>query len=429
MTRLQEIQIRLSESRSAINTIQAQDGERTDTDRTEITRLAKAIGEDEIEYRAALAAEGDSEREAREAAQRAGVDPETRERLELRGRVSLGAYLAAALSGRLPGGAEAEYGSAHAAPVGSIPLDLWETDRPQTAHGAALETRAVTPAPATGTGQTVAPVQPFVFAPSIAPRLGIEMPSVGSGGYSEMTITTAPPASAKVASADADDTAGALTAVTANPRRLSARMSVSLEDVASVGQSNFEAALRAATSMALSDEYDEQCIAGNGTSPNVAGLINQLTDPSNPTTIATFDSLVATFADQIDGLWASAVRDVSIVANVDAYKLSAKTYRGTAANGGPAITFADYAREAFGGWWTNKRMPATAATIARGIVYRMGRMGMRTAAHPVWNSVAIDDIYTLSQSGRRAFTMHLLVGDKVLLVQPSAYNLVEFKVA
>ena len=59
----------------------------------------------------------------------------------------------------------------------------------------------------------------------------------------------------------------------------------------------------------------------------------------------------------------------------------------------------------------------------------MGRTGIRTAAHPIWNSVAIDDIYTLSQSGRRAFTMHLLVGDKVLLVQPAAYGLVEFKVS
>ena len=67
---------------------------------------------------------------------------------------------------------------------------LFESDRPP-------ETRAVTPAPNTGTGVTVAPIQPFVFAPSIAPRLGIDMPTVPSGGYSEMTITTALPAAPK----------------------------------------------------------------------------------------------------------------------------------------------------------------------------------------------------------------------------------------
>ena len=232
--------LRLSESRSAINTIQAQDGERTDADRTEITRLAKAIGDDEIEYRGALAAEGDTERETREAAQRAGVDPETRERLELRSRVSLGAYLAAALSGRLPGGAEAEFSAAFNAPAGHAPFDLWEADRPQTAHGAALEMRAATPAPTTGTGVTVAPVQPFVFSPSIAPRLGIEMPSVGSGGYSEMTITTALPAHPRAKGADAADTAGALTPITANPRRVSARMTVAVEDVAQICGSTWQ---------------------------------------------------------------------------------------------------------------------------------------------------------------------------------------------
>ena len=33
-----------------------------------------------------------------------GVDPETRERLELRGRATFGGFLLAALQGRLPGG-------------------------------------------------------------------------------------------------------------------------------------------------------------------------------------------------------------------------------------------------------------------------------------------------------------------------------------
>ena len=211
------------------------------------------MGTMEVEYRAALAAEGDTEREAREAAAAATGDPETRERLELRGRSTVGAFLLAALQGRVPSGAEAEYAAAFNAPAGHIPIDLWESDRP-------AETRAATPAPTTGTGVTVAPVQPFVFAPSIAPRLGIDMPSVGTGGYSELTITTALPAVAKAKGGDADDTAGVLTPITANPRRISARMTVTLEDVAQIGQANFEAALRQNVSMALSDEYDDQAV-------------------------------------------------------------------------------------------------------------------------------------------------------------------------
>ena len=94
------------------------------------------------------------------------------------------------------------------------------------------KSRAATPSPSTGAGTTVAAVQPFVFAPSIAPRLGIDMPGVGSGSYSEMTISTALPASPKAKGVNADDTAGALTPVTAGPRRIAARMTVTHEDVA-----------------------------------------------------------------------------------------------------------------------------------------------------------------------------------------------------
>ena len=209
-------------------------------------------------------------------------------------------------------------------------------------------------------------------------------------------------------------------------------MTVTLEDVAAVGQANFESALRQNVSMALSDEYDDQAINGSGVAPNINGIVAQLTNPTDPTDVAAFDNFVAVFADAIDGLWAATPGEVAIVANVDAFKLSAKTFRDGSGGQSRAgdVAFSDYAKAHYGGWWTNKRMPATAATIARGIVYRMGRMGLRTACHPTWGTlISIDDIYSDSRSGQRHFTVHALVGDKVLLVQPAAYSLVEFKVA
>ena len=424
MTTKQRLETRASEIRQRLNEIAGIEGaEFTDAVRTESDALAIEFRDTETKLRAAILAEPAP---IVESGTEAG-DPETRERLALRSKANLGAFLLAALQGRMPSGAEAEYREACGFQDG-IPLDLWEGDRP------APETRAATPAPTTGTGVTVAPISPFVFSPSIAPRLGIEIVSVGSGGYSEMTIATSVPAAPKAKGADADDTAGALRAVTANPRRISARMTVTLEDIASVGQANFEAMLRQNASMKLSDAYDNQCINGNGTAPNVNGLINQLTDPANPTAVANFDQFVAGFADQIDGLWAARMREVSIVANVDAYKLSAKLFRDAAAADLGDISFADYAEKMLGGWWCNERMPATPTSgaddkIARGIVYRMGRPGMRTASHPTWGTVGIDDIYTDSRSGQRHFSLHTLVGDKVLIVQPDAYGLVEFKVS
>ena len=156
-----------------------------------------------------------------------------------------------------------------------------------------------------------------------------------------------------------------------------------------------------------------------------------MTDPTDPTAVAAFDDFVAAFADQVDGLWAGRPSEVSIVANVDAYKLSAKTFRdgtGGQSRAGERA-FSDYAQEHYGGWWTNKRMPASASTIARGIVYRMGQMGIRTACLPQWGSITVDDVYSNAGEGQRHFVMSSLVGDKVLLVQPDAYGLVEFKVA
>ena len=114
--------------------------------------------------------------------------------------------------------------------------------------------------PATGSGATLAPIQPFVFSQSIAPMLGIEMPSVGSGAYSEMTISTALSAAAKAKGAEQDSTAAVLTATTASPRSIRARLTLNLEDIAAIGQANFESALRENANAALSDGLDTQAI-------------------------------------------------------------------------------------------------------------------------------------------------------------------------
>ena len=414
--------VKVSEQRSRLAALAALD-DLTDELRSELDTLSKDHQTTEAQLRAAIAAEGvvDPEGDV--------VDPEVRERLELRGRVSFGRYLASMLTGQQISGPEAEYQAACKVP--GIPLDLFEQDRP-------VEVRvdAASGVPATGAGATLAPIQPFVFSESIANKLMIEMPSVGSGAYSEMTISTSLTAGAKNKGTVQDSTAAVLTPTTANPRSIRGRLTLNLEDIAAIGQANFESALRQNAQAVVSDALDSQIITGNGSAPNLDGLINQLTDPSNPTVIANFDAFVAAFADSIDGLWAPTMIDVAIVANVDAYKLAAKTYRDrvidTGNRGGVSLgdkTAADYLRAYTGGFWTNKRMPATDSTIARGIVHRKGRMGLRTACLPTWGSISVDDIYSDAASGQRHFTLNVLVGSKVLLVQPDAYALVEWKVA
>ena len=58
-----------------------------------------------------------------------------------------------------------------------------------------------------------------------------------------------------------------------------------------------------------------------------------------------------------------------------------------------------------------------------------GSTGIITRSLAAIAALAIDDQYTDSRSGVRHFSLHTLVGDKVLIVQPDAYDLVEFKVS
>ena len=109
----------------------------------------------------------------------------------------------------------------------------------------------------------------------------------------------------------------------------------------------------------------------------MTGLISQLTNPTDPTAVATFDAFVQAFADQLDGLWASTMMDVAIVTNVAAFKLAAQTFRGTAANGGPVETAAAWLSKMTGGFWCNSRMPATASR-------RLTAAAMNTSTPRVW---------------------------------------------
>ena len=421
MTLTQRLTIRTSEQRSRMAELAGLE-ELTDEQRAELGTLGTEHQDTEAQLRAAIASAPDAD-----PAIVPTVDPEVRERLKLRARSSLGRYLVASLTGQQIAGAEAEYQAACKVP--GIPIDLFEQDRE-------IRADVASGVPATGAGATLAPIQPFVFAQSIAPMLGIEMPSVGSGSYSEMTISTALSAAAKAKGAKQDSTAAVLTPATATPRSIRGRLTLNLEDIAAIGQANFESALRQNAQAVVSDALDTQVISGDGSAPNLDGLINQLTNPTDPTVTATFDAFVAAFADAIDGLWAPTMMDLGMVVNVDAYKLAAKSYRDrvidTGNRGGVSLgdkTAADYLRAYTGGFWTNKRMPATASNLARGIVHRKGRMGLRTACLPTWGSIAVDDIYSDAQSGQRHFTLNILVGSKVLLVQPDAYKLIELKVS
>lgn len=392
----------------------------SDDQRSELDSIEKSMPDLERRERAAVSA-CESEDQSTIVSEGA-ADPETRARLELRSRARVGPYLAAHLSGKHVQGAELELAQAAGVSAGEIPIELWE--RPEQ-----REQRDVTPAPGT-TGVNLDTLRPMIFAPSIHTDLMIDMPNVMSGTYASGTITTAATAAAKNKGEAVPDTAAAFSVETATPRRIGGALDLAVEDIAAVGSENFESILREHISMVLSAELDDQIINGDGNAPNVNGLLNQLTPPAAPAAgVTTYDRMLAVAAGGIDGLWATEIGQIGIVAGVDTYVLSLKNYRDIASAHLGEQSFAQFARDNLSFFRTNSRMPAKASHIQDGILCRKGRAGMRTAVLPTWGSISIDDIYTGSKSGQRSFTVSTLVGSRVILVQPNAYAQVKFRVS
>ena len=423
--RLRELRERQSKERGRMAELGLVD-KLTDEQRSELDGIETGTPDLERQIRASTVALESEERD-QETRTANEPDAERRERIELRSKASLSTFLRCALSGAPVVGAEAELRSA--AGVDGIPLEIWDVAR---------ETRAATEAPGT-VGVNLDRIRPAVFANSIAPRLGIEMPRVESGTFASATISTSLTAASKVKGADAVADAAAFEVTAITPKRISARLSIQAEDVAAVGQANFESILRENLALVLSDALDDQAINGDGTAPNLTGIFERLIDPTAaPTAVSDFDAFAAAHAGGIDGLWANTLKDVAIVCGPATMALSARTFQ-TATNYKGELSAAAYAEANTAGLSTNKRMPPadtfmTVDDVQQAILYRKGRsmMGgagaMRTAVCPHWNEISIDDIYSGSASGTRAFSMHVLLGD-VILVQPAAYAQIAFKVA
>lgn len=294
MTTSQKIELRLSVVKQRLNEIAGLDGDDfTDEVRSEASSLEKEYPDLETRHRTAILADGTTTTETRSVET---GDAQERERLELRGKASVGRYLLGAARGKVDG-AERELADAAGIPDGAIPLELWNAERRDAQMQ--LETRDVSAAPTT-TGINLDLIRPAVFAPSVVDKLAVEMPMVESGTYATGTITTLATADAVAKGDDVPETAAAFTVMTTTPHRVGASLNLAAENIAAVGQQNFEAVLRQHISLVLSSELDRQMLNGDGTSDDLTGMFQRLTDPTAaPTAVATFDTLVGGFADAL----------------------------------------------------------------------------------------------------------------------------------
>ena len=423
MTESQKIEMRRSRVRERLAAIGQLAGDaHTDEIEAEERALQDEYGSLEVRHRSAIISEDAALDDAKGDA--GDLDAEQRERIELRSKARLGVFMRAALTGRMVTGAEAELQAASG--VDGIPIELWDVPKPEQRSA---EHRTITPAGAT-VGINLDPIRPAVFAPSIADKLMIDMPRVPSGTYATGTISSTAgsvlTADAVAKSAEVPQTAGAITVGTASPKRVGASLGLTLEDIAAIGQANFESVLRQNVSLVLSDELDDQLINGTGQNDDLTGIFQRLDNPDAPAAAAeTWERLIAIQSSGIDGLWASMLSQIAMVVNPETYRLMASTVRSGNAADQTALEHMTRVGESV---WTNKRMPAKANHIAQGILCRKGRPGMRTAVSPTWGSISIDDIYGGARKGERYFTVSAIVGD-VILVQKSAYAQIAFRVS
>ena len=246
MTAVQRLQVEQSELRQRINELLDKGAESlTDEERTELTTKTTRAQATETELRAAITVEGDPHHRDHHV-NVDGLDSEQRERIELRSKAKLSSFLvsAAAAGACRCNGAEAELQAA----AGVAGHSDWSCGILRSLPSSA-QVPSTAPSPRRRAPWVSISIRSarHVFAQSIAARLGVDMPRVDEWHLRNRDhhhVGRSRSALAKRSGVAIDPAAGAITVSTATPKRISARLELVLEDIAAIGQDNFESILR-----------------------------------------------------------------------------------------------------------------------------------------------------------------------------------------
>ena len=318
---LRDIRARQSKARQRMAEIGLMaEADVTDEIRSEQDKLENSVPDSERALRAATVAVEQEEAEQREAAKKGDkpeVDAETRERLELRGKVRLGRYVGFAMDTRTPDGAEAEYNEALGIGGNRFPLELLAPPEKR------LEARATT------TADTTTMPRRWVdrlFSETAAMRLGITMESVPVGSASFPVTTAGSSAAQRGRTEAAADGAWTIGVTELKPTRNAVRAVFSIEDAARIP--GLESALTRDLRMALTEGIDRAIFIGDSGANENAADITGLNTAANvtETTITQANKVkgketLEAFVNMLDGKHATMLADLNIVAAVGAGRL------------------------------------------------------------------------------------------------------------
>ena len=391
--------LKLSEIREKLNGLNAT-ADPTDAQKTEERDLIASQKTTESEYREALTAESEAESHP------TTPDSETRERLQLVSRASIGAIFAAATEHRSTDGAESELQAALHMTPNQVPIDLLR---------APVEERAITPAP-THVGTSQQPVLLPIFASGDAAFLNVDQVTVPSGDVAFPVLTNRPTVGGPHDdSTEVGETTGAFSAELVKPQRLQTSFEyrrVDAQRFPIMGES-----LRAALNEALSEALDMQIISGADGLLGGTNLDNHAT-----AAIDTFGSYVSKFAfARVDGRFASGVSSVKVLMGSAGYAHAGSAYRG----GESQESAIDRLMTIGGGVRVSPHIAAVASTKQKAIV-RLGTRRDMVAA--IWSGVTlIPDEITRAKQGEIVITAVMLAAIKIL--RADGFHKTEVKVA
>ena len=398
--RLRELRERASRERQRMAELAREDA-LTDETRAELDTLEAGVPDLERLIRAAQVAVDEEEAEQRAAgaaARQPQGDAEDRERAGLRAKVKIGGYVAAAVEQRAADGAEAEFNAALGIAGNRFPLELL----------APVEVRATT-----DTDTTTAPRRWLdrLFAGTAAERVGVTMESVPAG-VASFPVTTAGASAAQRGRGEAAAEAAWTVGVSElKPTRNATRLIFNVEDAARIP--GLESALTRDLRMALVEGVDRAIFLGDaGASEDtaditglqtVAGLTEQSITQANkilgPGTLGAFTGLV-------DGIHATGLGDLRVVASIGAWRLWEDTIINAAADN---VTLAAFLRTAGLTWTARGEIEAATDDGDFGAFVGRARGIEGAAVAAVWEAgELIRDPYSGAAKGEIALTLSYL---------------------
>ena len=399
MTKLQQLQVKMSEQRQKLNDLVGVE-DRSTEQQSEMESLTADLQKLEPELRAALVADDKTP-----TIETRGEDSESVELRALIHDASAGRILAAVHSRKNTDGREAEL-QAHFKVGGN-----------ELPHAMLVEHRAQTQAPGNVATQQAEIIQP-IFGQTGAAHLNIPMPSVEAGAatYPIVSSRPTPETPAEGATVTADIPAGSFAADLLKPQAAQAQIEFSREDAAAFP--SMSDALGRVIVDAVGFELDRQMLIHTTEGLLTAGL----TAPGNPAAEATFADYRAALNTQVNGREAGVASDCRVLLGAKTYEHADTKFR----NNSSEDSALDWLMAKSGGVRVHVAVPAVASKRQDSVIAKA--LGQQHAVMPVWSSTQlVTDEITKLQTRLIVLTAIQLFAFKVL--RTDGFARVRFQVA